>query len=74
MEANAICLDCGTAKEDPENGFCINGHDNWVEDGDDVQRISYACEKFQITGKQLMHHIKNNVSVGLPTNLNTNYK
>lgn len=58
-----MCLERETAKEDPENGLCINGHDNWVEDGDDVERISYACEKFQLTGKELMHHIKNNICI-----------
>lgn len=32
-----ICLTCGTREENPENGYCVNGHDNWVEARDEEE-------------------------------------
>ena len=46
MKANAICLDCGTTNEDSQTGFCINGHDNWLELQDDVELFEQASKKF----------------------------
>ncbi len=31
IETNSICGKCGTNLEDYNSGFCINGHDNWIE-------------------------------------------
>jgi len=63
INANAICLDCGTAKENPENGFCMNGHDNWLEEMDKIERFSEASIKFNKTTSELMFHIQQNVSI-----------
>lgn len=63
IDANAICLDCGTSSENPENGFCINGHDNWLEAEDDIERFSHASVKFNKTTSELMFHIQKNVSI-----------
>lgn len=63
INANAICLDCGTAKENPENGFCINGHDNWLEEEDSVERFLQASVKFNKSSSELICHIKDNVSI-----------
>jgi hypothetical protein len=63
INANAICLECGTAKENPENGFCINGHDNWLEEEDSIERFSEASAKFNKNSSELMFHIQQNVSI-----------
>jgi hypothetical protein len=63
INANAICLDCGTAKENPKNGFCINDHDNWLEETDEIKRFSEASVKFYKTASELMFHIQQNVSI-----------
>ncbi len=63
INANAICLNCGTAKENPENGFCINGHDNWLEEEDNIERFSEASSKWNKSNYELMYHIKDNVSI-----------
>jgi len=39
INANALCLVCGTTDEHPKTGFCKNDHDNWLEDGDDMKRF-----------------------------------
>lgn len=41
----AICLQCGTVRQNPETGFCVNGHDDWVEERDSVERFSELSRK-----------------------------
>lgn len=40
--ANAICFDCGTAKENPDNGYCLNNHDNWIEQSDTDLMVKFS--------------------------------
>lgn len=63
INANAICIDCGTAKENSDTGFCINDHDNWLEEEDNIERFSEASVKFSKSTSELMRHIKENVSI-----------
>lgn len=65
MNANAICYKCGTAQENPDNGYCINGHDNWLEIIDDSKRLGRAAKKFGITVEKLAEHIEHNKSINL---------
>lgn len=44
INACAICEDCGTTKEDSITGYCINDHDNWIEEGES-ERIIKAAKK-----------------------------
>lgn len=46
IKANAICLTCGTTKEDNITAFCINNHDNWLEENDNISLFSEATKKF----------------------------
>lgn len=63
INANAICLECGTAKENSFSGLCINGHDNWLEETDEIERFAEASVKFNKTASELMVYIKDNVSI-----------
>lgn len=46
--ANAVCLVCGTTKENTKNAFCINGHDDWLETNDDMERFAIASKRFGV--------------------------
>lgn len=63
INANAICLDCGTAKQDPENGYCKNDHDNWLEIDDNIERFTEASEKFKKTMDEIIFCIENNICI-----------
>ncbi len=63
MKANAICLECGTAQENPETGFCINGHDNWLEKEDSGDRFDFAMKKFKVSQSELIKHIQNGTNL-----------
>lgn len=39
-----ICITCGTVKEDDTTGFCINGHDDWLESNDELQYFERAIK------------------------------
>lgn len=62
-DANAICLTCGTAQADDTNGFCENGHDNWLEDGDEGEMFIEAMSKFEVDMVTLKNAIKNSISL-----------
>lgn len=47
-KANAICMQCGSAHQNSENALCVNGCDDWVEEGDDFNRLNECCKKFKI--------------------------
>lgn len=61
--ANAICLKCGTTKEDSVTGYCINDHDDWLEQGDEPKRFSKAMKKFNVGLDELIGAIKNNIDL-----------
>ena len=62
INANAICRECGTAKENSENGFCINGHDDWLEEEDGFKGLFPYLEKFKLGSVyRLKYHIINNI-------------
>lgn len=63
LSANALCLDCGITKENPENGFCTNGHDNWLEMDDEAERFSIACKKFKVDMPTIINSIKTNTDL-----------
>lgn len=63
IPANAICLICGTAEEDSESGYCINGHDDWLEPEDEYQRVQTAIQVFGKPYEEIMDAIKNNRSL-----------
>jgi len=64
IPANAICLECGTAKENPITGYCINDHDDWLEEGDSFERLFEACKKFKLVNvMRLKIHITNSICI-----------
>lgn len=63
LNANAICFECGSAKEDSKTGYCINDHDNWIELDDPIERIKEATKKFNISIEKLEASIKNNIDI-----------
>lgn len=58
--ADAICMICGTAKQDTDTGCCENGHDDWLEEGDDLERFISAAKRFNTDLAGLTNAIKNN--------------
>lgn len=63
IKANAVCATCGTTDEDNENGFCKNGHDDWLELIDDANLFIRASENLNVSVKALKESIKNNISI-----------
>lgn len=63
IPANAICIQCGTTKESPENGDCIFGHDDWLEVHDHIDRFKIAAKKFGVTIDVISESIKNNIDI-----------
>jgi hypothetical protein len=62
-EANAICLECGATLEDSSEDICENGHDAWIEVGDQyrVPEIwEEATKKFNLTSEELISAIREN--------------
>ena len=43
-----ICITCGTVKQDPITGFCINDHDNWLEPNDELQYFEKAIKNLGV--------------------------
>lgn len=48
ISANAICLTCGTTREDSVTGFCKNDHDNWCEVADNMTQIEIAKKALSV--------------------------
>lgn len=65
---NHICLTCGTKQQD-NNGLCINGHDDWLEEYDYEPELEYdskdirirARKKFNMTDEEILNMLKENV-------------
>jgi hypothetical protein len=56
----AICGTCGTKETDQDNGYCINGHDNWVELRDfehNIEHVRSACQNLGITMDDLVNRL-----------------
>jgi len=66
--AEAICITCGTTNQDINTGCCINGHDNWLEEIDDVHTFYEATIKLNVSLKEIMKAFDNNVDIVIPTN------
>lgn len=63
IPANAICLECGTSQQRSEDGFCINGHDNWLEQEDSAERFAEAIVKFKKPLVTIILSIQNNTDL-----------
>lgn len=61
--SNALCLECGTTKENPENAFCVNGHDNWLESNDEMERFQHASKRFGVSMTEITNSIKNGIDL-----------
>lgn len=61
--ANAICLSCGSTKENLQNAFCINGHDNWLELNDEAERFQIALERFRVPLNEIILSIKQGIDL-----------
>jgi hypothetical protein len=49
-----FCTLCGTKKSDPKNGYCINGHDSWLEYQDMSNEFGEKfCKKQKISLDEL---------------------
>lgn len=63
INANAICLECGTTKQNEKTAYCINGHDNWLENNDDIYRFNIAIKKFNVDLNTIHNSINNNIDL-----------
>ena len=43
-----ICATCATTKVDEEQGYCANGHDDWLEESDTLGMWAIAAGKLNI--------------------------
>lgn len=68
VPANAICMVCGTSKEDPHTAYCINGHDDWVENADEIERIEKCALKFNATVLFVKYAMANSIDIGSKKN------
>jgi hypothetical protein len=66
--AEAICVTCGTTKQNKETGCCINGHDNWLEEIDDIHLFYNATIKLGVSLKVIMDSFDNNTDIIIPPN------
>jgi hypothetical protein len=57
MYANAVCLTCGTNQQNAKTGFCINDHDDWVEESDSVLILNFS-KKFNKSISEVLGLIK----------------
>ena len=68
-----VCLTCLTNEEDPENGYCINGHDNWL-DHSGLMQLEYIREAkiaLHLTWEEIMTKLEINSGLGLSEVINT---
>ena len=61
IDSLSACGTCGS-KETDDNGFCKNGHDDWVEGRDFFnpqlrEHIRRACKNLNVTEDELLTHI-----------------
>ena len=57
----AICITCGTTHSNPENAYCVNGHDDWVQEEDKVLYPATwrrAMKSLNLTSSQLTVRFK----------------
>jgi hypothetical protein len=63
LVADAVCLTCGSTKQDPITAFCINDHDNWLEIDDTIELFSYAVDRFNLPVSDIVDSIRNNKDI-----------
>lgn len=61
--ADAVCSKCGTTKEDTKTAFCINGHDSWLEQGDDLDLFQKTSKDLNCTMEELINAIQTNTDI-----------
>lgn len=61
--AHEICITCGSTKKNAETACCINGHDDWLEDIDDVHIFYHATIKLGVSLKTIMDAFDNNTDI-----------
>jgi hypothetical protein len=70
QNVKCLCCTCGTRTQDQESGFCINGHDDWLQWGDltDPQWMRDAMytvlkfkQKWGVTSAQLLDYMRSNL-------------
>lgn len=66
LKANAVCYNCGTTKENPDTGYCINGHDNWIEHADSDLIAKFSKEN-KIDVHEILEAINTNKCLKLKT-------
>ncbi len=65
LSANAVCLKCGSTKENPETAFCINDHDDWLEANDEMERFQIASKRFGVSMEEIVSSIKNGIDLAV---------
>ncbi len=63
LPANALCLQCGTTKENSKTAFCINDHDDWLETNDEMERFQIASKRFGVSIDEIVSSIKNKIDL-----------
>lgn len=64
MHAKAICETCGTIYEHPGTGYCINDHDNWIEQYE-TERIIKVAKKFKVSPEKVLNAINDAVELNV---------
>lgn len=64
----AICCTCGTNESNPDNGYCKNGHDDWLEERDFHYvetrfQVHKACSQLSVTENFLQYAMQENLSL-----------
>lgn len=61
---NCVCMTCGVRNDhSTDNGYCRNGHDNWLEYYDVVNKNEFfkdTCIAFKMTEEELTEKFMNN--------------
>ncbi len=53
----AICATCGTTEQNPNDGYCKKGHDDWLEARDFVhckEQVERAINNLKMSGRKLL--------------------
>lgn len=61
--SKAICATCGVIEQNQESGYCINGHDDWLEENDPYEYWVKAAHQLKVSMTLLEHAMKSGGSL-----------
>lgn len=69
-----ICGTCGTVEQNQQSGYCINGHDNWLQNGDDIEYWEKAAKDLDTSIETLKYCMENGVDLNEALSIIVNSK